>query len=212
MEQVAQVFFNVPLSKLEPIFKRWIKEAQAETPPQTVEPADQPEQLLTIQEAAEFLSLTVPTMYSKVSKGELPVMKRSKRLYFSRTELLEYLKDGRKKSNAEIDVGAAMGQGGDVIRRLLQHAGNGFIRLRVFLDDLKANGLTCHGGVGGDLGWDIHVSSCCLQIRVYHRKDERIVNVRPGRGVSCGNACRPHKVRSIVILPSFRRFLPDGCQ
>ena len=64
---------------------------------------DQPEQLLTIQEAAEFLSLTVPTMYSKVSKGELPVMKRSKRLYFSRTELLEYLKDGRKESNAEIE-------------------------------------------------------------------------------------------------------------
>lgn len=64
---------------------------------------DQLEQLLTIQEAAEFLSLTVPTMYSKVSKGELPVMKRSKRLYFSRTELLEYLKYGRKKSNAEIE-------------------------------------------------------------------------------------------------------------
>ena len=67
---------------------------------------DQLEQLLTIQEAAEFLSLTVPTMYSKVSKGELPVMKRSKRLYFSRTELLEYLKDGRKKSNAEIEAEA----------------------------------------------------------------------------------------------------------
>ena len=64
---------------------------------------DQLEQLLTIQEAAEFLSLTVPTMYSKVSKGELPVMKRSKRLYFSRTELLDYLKEGRKKSNAEIE-------------------------------------------------------------------------------------------------------------
>ena len=64
---------------------------------------DQPEQLLTIQEAAEFLSLTVPTMYSKISKGELPVNKQSKRLYFSRTELLEYLKDGRKKSNAEIE-------------------------------------------------------------------------------------------------------------
>lgn len=103
MEQVEQVFFNVPLSKLEPIFKRWIKEAQAEFQPTRFEPTAQPEQLLTIQEAAEFLSLAVPTMYSKVSKGELPVMKRSKRLYFSRTELLEYLKDGRKKSNAEIE-------------------------------------------------------------------------------------------------------------
>jgi len=66
-------------------------------------PTEQPEQLLTIQEAAEFLSLTVPTMYSKVSKGEIPYMKRGKRLYFSRTELLDYLKEGRKKSNAEIE-------------------------------------------------------------------------------------------------------------
>lgn len=66
-------------------------------------PNKQPEQFLTIQEAAQFLSLTVPTIYSKVSKGELPVMKRSKRLYFSSTELMEYLKKGRKKSNAEIE-------------------------------------------------------------------------------------------------------------
>lgn len=64
---------------------------------------DQSEKLLTIQEASEFLNLTVPTIYSKVSKGELPVMKRSKRLYFSSTELLEYLKEGRKKSKAEIE-------------------------------------------------------------------------------------------------------------
>jgi excisionase family DNA binding protein len=64
---------------------------------------EQPEQLLTIQEAAEFLSLSVPTLYSKVSKGELPVMKQGKRLYFSRTELMEYVKAGRKKSNAEIE-------------------------------------------------------------------------------------------------------------
>ena len=63
----------------------------------------QPEQLLTIQEAAQFLKLTVPTIYSKVSKGELPVMKRGKRLYFSSTELMEYIKEGRKKSNAEIE-------------------------------------------------------------------------------------------------------------
>lgn len=64
---------------------------------------NQSEQLLSIQEAAEFLSLSVPTVYSKVSKGELPVMKRSKRLYFSQSELLSYLKEGRKKSITEID-------------------------------------------------------------------------------------------------------------
>jgi excisionase family DNA binding protein len=67
------------------------------------QPADQTEQLFTIQEAAEFLSLTVPTMYSKVSRGELPVMKRSKRLYFSKVELMDYLKQGRKKTLAETE-------------------------------------------------------------------------------------------------------------
>ncbi len=71
--------------------------------PKQVEPTETPEQLLTVQEAAQFLNLTVPTIYSKVSKGELPVMKRSKRLYFSSAELMEYLKEGRKKSNAEIE-------------------------------------------------------------------------------------------------------------
>jgi excisionase family DNA binding protein len=71
--------------------------------PQQAVTTEQPEQLLSIQEAAQFLNLTVPTIYSKVSKGELPVMKRSKRLYFSSTELMEYIKEGRKKSNAEIE-------------------------------------------------------------------------------------------------------------
>ena len=64
---------------------------------------EQPEILLNVQEAAEFLKLEVPTIYSKVSRGELPVMKRSKRLYFSSIELMDYLKQGRKKSSAEIE-------------------------------------------------------------------------------------------------------------
>jgi excisionase family DNA binding protein len=59
--------------------------------------------LLTVEEAAGFLSLSVPTIYSKVSKGELPFMKRSKRLYFSKSELLEYVKGGRQQTNAEIE-------------------------------------------------------------------------------------------------------------
>jgi len=70
------------------------------------EPQESPERLLTVQEAAEFLNLSVATIYSKVSKNELPVMKRSKRLYFSSKELMQYLKDGRKKSSAEIEAEA----------------------------------------------------------------------------------------------------------
>lgn len=65
-----------------------------------------PEKFLTIQDVSKLLCLTVPTLYSKVSKGEIPVMKRGKRLYFSQTELLNFLKEGRRKTNAEIALEA----------------------------------------------------------------------------------------------------------
>lgn len=67
---------------------------------------EQLEELLNITQAAEFLKLSVPTIYSKVSRGELPVMKRAKRLYFSQKELMSYLKEGRRKSNYEIEAEA----------------------------------------------------------------------------------------------------------
>jgi len=67
------------------------------------QPVTPTEQLLTVQEAANFLNLSVPTIYSKVSRGELPVMKRGKKLHFSNTELMQYLKNGRKKTYSEID-------------------------------------------------------------------------------------------------------------
>ncbi len=59
------------------------------------------DELLTVQDTAKFLSLSVPTVYSLIHKGELPVMKRSKRCYFSKIELINYLKQGRKKTLAE---------------------------------------------------------------------------------------------------------------
>lgn len=80
-----------------------VRKVLKETPTQMVNPTKAEPQFMTIGQAAEFLNLTVPTMYSKVSKGELPVMKRSKRLYFSKSELMEYIKEGRKKTNYEIE-------------------------------------------------------------------------------------------------------------
>jgi len=58
--------------------------------------------LLTIRQAAEFLSLSVATLYTKVSRKEIPVSKRGKRLYFSTVELSEWVRSGRKKTTEEI--------------------------------------------------------------------------------------------------------------
>lgn len=62
--------------------------------------------IMDVQEAAKFLKLTVPTVYTKTSKGELPAMKRGKRLYFSSLDLIAYLREGRSKSAAEIKAEA----------------------------------------------------------------------------------------------------------
>lgn len=58
------------------------------------------EKLLTVEDAAEFLSLAAPTIYGLISKGELPVMKRSKRCYFLKKDLINYMKAGRKQKIA----------------------------------------------------------------------------------------------------------------
>lgn len=67
------------------------------------QPINQPEHFLSVQEAGKLLNLADSTIYSKVSKNELPVMKRGKRLYFSRNELMQYVKEGRIKTNVEIE-------------------------------------------------------------------------------------------------------------
>jgi excisionase family DNA binding protein len=62
-----------------------------------------PDELFTVEEAAKFLSLSVPTIYGLTSKKELPFMKRSKRIYFLKADLVSYLKAGRNKSNEELE-------------------------------------------------------------------------------------------------------------
>lgn len=61
------------------------------------------EQLLTIQQAAEFLNKKVPTIYGLVQRAEIPVCKQGNRLYFSKQELTDWIKAGRKKTLAETD-------------------------------------------------------------------------------------------------------------
>lgn len=98
------VFISLPIEDLQTVIIDCVNSCLKNNTQESKTTTDQPEQLLTIQAAAEFLSLTVPTIYSKVSRNEIPYMKPGgKRLYFSKTELLEYVNAGRKKSNAEIE-------------------------------------------------------------------------------------------------------------
>jgi len=61
------------------------------------------DQLFSTSQAADFLKLAKPTVYSMVSRGFLPANKRGSRLYFLRQELIEWVKEGKKKNKADLE-------------------------------------------------------------------------------------------------------------
>jgi len=67
-----------------------------------------PDQLLTIQQAGDLLNLSIPTLYGYVHRAEIPVCKKGKRLYFSKDDLTNWIKEGKKKTVAEISAEADM--------------------------------------------------------------------------------------------------------
>ena len=56
---------------------------------------------MSVKETANFLNLSIPTIYSKTSRGELPFMKKDKKCYFFKSELVDYIKEGRKNTNSD---------------------------------------------------------------------------------------------------------------
>jgi excisionase family DNA binding protein len=71
----------------------------------TVKPIPQDE-FLSVQEAASFLKLAVPTIHTMVSRAEIPANKAGKKLYFSKDELTDWIKQGRKKTAKELQADA----------------------------------------------------------------------------------------------------------
>lgn len=61
--------------------------------------------------AVKITGKAKPTIYSLCSERKIPHSKQGKQLYFSRLELMEWLKQGKRKTTAEIaDEAANFGQ------------------------------------------------------------------------------------------------------
>jgi len=68
----------------------------------------QPEEELpiNIDEACKVTGLAKPTIYSKFSRREIPGYRRGQRLYFYRSELLEWIRSGKRSTLDEIKADA----------------------------------------------------------------------------------------------------------
>lgn len=58
------------------------------------------DQLFTIEEAAEFLSVSRTTIYLLKAANKIPFMQKGKRLYFTRENLMKWLEEGSQTPNS----------------------------------------------------------------------------------------------------------------
>jgi excisionase family DNA binding protein len=104
MENV--VFTQLSISEMRQLFRQEIERALSPLTEGTHSQTSDKEKLLTVQEAAAFLNLAVPTVYALCSRREIPHIKKRKRLYFAKAELLAWLQAGKQKTNTEIQAEA----------------------------------------------------------------------------------------------------------
>lgn len=60
-------------------------------------------EIMDVQQASEFLKLKVTTLYEKTSRKTIPHLKKGNKLYFHRSELEAWIKEGKVKTRDEIE-------------------------------------------------------------------------------------------------------------
>jgi excisionase family DNA binding protein len=94
----------IRLNELEALIFNQVRKALAEvTPPKTDTVKNE---LLTVKQAAELLSVSVPTIYGYVHFRSIRCMKRRGRVYFSKSELLAWVQSGKRSTMDEINTNA----------------------------------------------------------------------------------------------------------
>ena len=101
------VSFLTNLSEEE--FKNFLKETISEIlgdKISSIKKSDLPD-ILNGKEAADFLRLKISTLYEKTSEKTIPHFKKGNKLYFHRSELETWVKDGKVKTTIELQCDAA---------------------------------------------------------------------------------------------------------
>ena len=85
----------VKLSKIETDIAELKRQGQGKS---FSEPMDD---IISLVEAVKLLNLAKPTIYALTSKNEIPFIKKSRKLYFSKKDLLKWINEGRKSTVSE---------------------------------------------------------------------------------------------------------------
>lgn len=91
-----QVLFSLPLERLEPIFKGWVRDVVRETSRLTESSRPTFPDKLSKDQALDFLTengfpTTSGNLYKMTANNEIPCARIGKRLIFSKTDLLNWI-------------------------------------------------------------------------------------------------------------------------
>lgn len=100
------VFISLPIDDLQTVIIDCVNSCLKNNTQGSKPTTEQPEQWLDLNDLIKYdpEKRTKSTWYSKISRNELPYYKRGKKIYFLKSEIDEWLKQGKCKSNAEIDA------------------------------------------------------------------------------------------------------------
>jgi excisionase family DNA binding protein len=98
------VFTQLSVQEVRNMLREEVKKALNESPQLQ---GNQLPEYLTIQELSEMINLAVPSIYGMVHRKQIPYVKRGKKLIFEKSQIEEWLKNGRHKTKQEIDIEAA---------------------------------------------------------------------------------------------------------
>jgi hypothetical protein len=101
------VFISLPIEDLQTVIIDCVNSCLTNNK-QENKPTEQPETWFDLNQLIQYdpEKRKKPTWYSKISRNEVPYYRRSKKVYFLKSEIDAWLKQGKSKSNAEIELEA----------------------------------------------------------------------------------------------------------
>ena len=96
-------YYLTSTEELQGIIRETVEELlNAKLPKQAEEKPKHPlDGYLNAKETADFLRLSITTIYSMTSRRQIPFYKRGKKLYFRRSDLEQWMDSSRRKDRLE---------------------------------------------------------------------------------------------------------------
>ena len=100
-----QLRLEIRKSDLENFLREMMEIKEVTDPVSDYQPA--PKEILTVNDAANLTGLAKQTIYTKVSRREIPHYKAKRKVYFKRTELIEWMLGEKRDTQTALQLKAA---------------------------------------------------------------------------------------------------------